>query len=117
MASKLLERVVPEVSGESLLTLHGAVGGEARLLGAVIKHAIYEWLSLRNSKDAKKRRAAEVARRWIFFKGEDRGTFDLYCNLLGADPQGIREMIANRLNSSIQITPADVDRITSSISS
>lgn len=117
MGSKLLERVVPDAGGEDMLALHGAIGGEARLLGAVIKHAIYEWLTLRNNKDARKRRDSEVARRWIFFKGEDKGTFDLYCNLIGADPQGIRDTIVNRLNSSIRVTPADVDQITSSIGS
>lgn len=115
MASKLLEKVIAAAAGENMLTLHGMVGGEARLLGAVIKHAIYDWLTYRNSRDARKRRRAELARRWIFFKGEDQGTFDLYCNLIEASPQKIRDMITGKLASHPNLSPENVLEITSSI--
>ncbi len=95
MATKLLERRLGIIT-EDPETLHRFVSPEICLIGAVVKHAVHEWLLYFNSKDARLRRLGEKARRWIFDRGEGPTTFDTYCNLIGVEPDMVREQMVRR---------------------
>lgn len=67
--------------------------GEVALLAAVIRTAIRDWLVYRSSHNSEHRILAESARRWLFDSVERDGAFDVYCHLIGADPDLIREKV------------------------
>ncbi len=71
------------------------IRGCARLLAAVISQAIQDAGSSVSEQEARTHRAtgeAGKAIRWLFTKG----TFDLYCNLIGISPENLRKALLEK---------------------
>lgn len=103
MAIKLLEKLGLRIDSEEEEMFQSQIPAELRLLAAVIRHAVHEWLMYRRSPIAKQRMLAERARRWLFDDSEGFGTFITYCHLVNVDPGQIRIRISGIANGSSQV--------------
>lgn len=88
----------------------GALTSEQKLLLAVMRRAVWDYVLHRTACTADKRYLAEDARRWLFNYVEDdldprgRYSFEYACEMLGLDADSVRRGVE-------RLRPEDIQRL------